>query len=67
MPIAVTHAQVEAAVIKPEDDLGMRIVKAHVIFPQIAAAVMAYMYNPDGTLTAAFKADLAGINCTAFT
>lgn len=51
---------------KPEDDLGVRIVKAHVIFPQIATAVMEYMYNADGTFTDAFKAQLAGIDCSAF-
>lgn len=67
MPIGLTHAEVEAAVPLPEDDLGVRITKAHVIFPQIATAVMAYMFNPDGTFTTAFTADLAGIDCSAFT
>lgn len=66
MPISVTFAEIEAAVPLPEDDLGVKIVKAHVIFPQIATAVMAYMFNPDGTFTAAFIADLAGIDCSAF-
>jgi len=67
MPISVTLAEVEAAVVLPGDDLGVAIIKAHVIFPQIATAVMRYMFNEDGTLTAAFAADLAGIDCSAFT
>lgn len=66
MPITVTYDQVDSAVPLAEDDLGVRIVKAHVIFPQIAAAVMAYMFNEDGTLTDAFKADLVAIDCSAF-
>lgn len=61
--ITVTHAQVDAAIVQPEDDLGVAIVKAHVIFPQIATAVMEYMFNEDGTLTTAFAADIAAITC----
>lgn len=66
MASPVTFAQVDAAVVLPEDDLGVAIVKAHVIFPQIATAVMEYMFNADGTLTAEFIADIAAIDCSAF-
>lgn len=58
-----TYEEIDAAVVLPEDDLGVAIVKAHVIFPQIATAVMEYMFNEDGTLTTAFAADIAAITC----
>lgn len=66
MPITVTYAEVDAAVVLPTDDLGAAIVKHDVILPQIVAAVMGYMIAADGTLTAAFAADVNGINCTPF-
>ena len=63
MPAPVTPSQFEQLIVQPNDTLAQAILKTFVKLPVLLYKLTVWMFNSDGSLSAAFRADICSVTC----